>query len=144
MQRPASMTPEVQAFVSGFLVTLLHAGVTLAILFAASAVYALLSPYGEVGRVREGNGAAALSLGGVVLGLAAPLAMSLSSSPSLLEIVLWGLAVSVVQLLLFRLVDLLLTGLPQRVRDEGDYAAAGLLVAVKLACALVLAAAVAG
>jgi putative membrane protein len=49
----------------------------------------------------------------------------------------------VVQLLAYVLVDLLLSGLPQRV-DDGDVAAAVLLVGAKLAVAVVLAAAVAG
>jgi putative membrane protein len=137
------MTPEVQAFASGFLVTLLHAVVSLAILFAAVAIYAVLSPHKEVAQVRDGNGAAAIALAGVILSLAAPLAVSLSASPSLLEIGLWGLAISAVQLLLFRIVDVILKGLPARV-DEGDMTAAGLLTAAKLATALILAAAVAG
>lgn len=137
------MTPEVQAFASGFLVTLLHAAVSLAILLAAVAVYAFLSPHKEVAQVRRGNGAAAIALAGVILSLAAPLAVSLSASPSILEIGLWGLATSAVQLLLFRIVDMLLKDLPPRV-DKGDLTAAGLLTAAKLASALILAAAVSG
>ncbi len=50
---------------------------------------------------------------------------------------------TLLQLLLFRLADLLFRGLPQRV-EEGDVAAAVLLVAAKVACALLIAAAVAG
>ena len=53
------------------------------------------------------------------------------------------MATSAVQLLLFRIIDLLLKGLPERV-DEGDLTAAALLTAAKFATALVLAAAVAG
>ena len=48
-----------------------------------------------------------------------------------------------VQLLLFRIVDFVLKGLPQRVQ-EGEVPAAVVLVSAKMACALVLAAAVAG
>jgi putative membrane protein len=47
-----------------------------------------------------------------------------------------------VQLALFRLIDLLLHGLPQRV-DEGELSAALLLVSAKLASAIVLSAAIA-
>ena len=53
------------------------------------------------------------------------------------------MATVVVQLLVFRLVDLLLHGLPQRIQ-EGEVAAAALLVGAKLATALILAAAVTG
>jgi putative membrane protein len=88
------------------------------------------------------NPAAAISLGGVLVGLAAPLALSLNSSTSLVEIIIWGVSTVMVQLLVFRLVDLLLRGLPQRIQ-EGEVAAAALLVGAKLATALILAAAVA-
>ena len=137
------MTPEVQAFATGFPITLLHAAVTLLMLAAGAAVYALLTPYKEVQLIREGNAAAALSYGGVIVGLAAPLAVSLSASPSVLEVVVWGLATTAVQLLVFRLTDFLLTGLPARIQ-EGETAAAALLTAARLATAIILAAAVAG
>jgi putative membrane protein len=107
------------------------------------AVYGVLSPHNEVQQIREGNQASAISLGGVLLGLAIPLAAALAASPSALEIVLWGVAVLMVQLLVFRLIDALLTGLPQRIR-EGESAAAAFLAAAKLAAAVVLAAAVSG
>ena len=58
----------------------------------------------------------------------------------MIETAIWGLSVSVVVLLIFRLIDVLLRGLPQRVQ-EGEVSAAALLVAAKLAAALVVAAA---
>jgi len=137
------VTPEVQAFASGFPLTLLHAGLTLILLILGVAAYGVLSPYKEVQQIREGNQAAAISFGGMLLGLAIPLAAALAASPSALEILLWGVAVIVVQLGVFRLIDVLLTGLPQRIQ-EGEAAAAALLAAAKLGAALVLAAAVAG
>lgn len=137
------MTPEVQAFATGFPVTLLHAGVTLVMLILGSVVYALLTPYREVQLIRAGNAAAAISFGGMMVGLAAPLAVSLSASPSVLEIVVWGLSITAVQLLVFRLTDFLLIGLPSRIQ-AGETAAAALLTAARLATALILAAAVAG
>ena len=70
-------SPEIQAFAAGFPVFLLHAGVTVAILFAAAAIYILLTPHKEITQIREGNAAAAISLAGVLVGLAIPLAASL-------------------------------------------------------------------
>ena len=136
------MTPEVQAFATGFPITLLHAGVTLLMLALGAGIYALLTPYKEIQLIREGNAAAALSYGGVIVGLAMPLAVSLSASPSVLEVVVWGLATTAVQLLVFRVTDLFLAGLPARIQ-EGETAAAALLTAARLASALILAAAVA-
>ncbi len=136
-------SPEIQAFATGFPITLMHSAVTVAILFAAAAIYVLLTPHREIALIRDGNAAAALSLGGVLVGLAIPLAVSLKASTTLVELGLWGVSTMVVQLLVFRLVDMVLRGLPRRIQD-GEMAAATLLVGAKLATAVIIAAAVAG
>ncbi|WP_184715610.1 DUF350 domain-containing protein [Caulobacter sp.] len=136
-------SPEVQAFATGFPVTLLHASVTLVMLVLGTALYALMTPHKEITLIREGNSAAALSLGGVMVGLAIPLSVSLKASTSVIEIAIWGAATIAVQLLVFRVTDMVLKGLPERIQ-EGEISAAALLVGAKLATALILAAAVAG
>ena len=134
-------TPELEAWATGFPITLLHVAVALVILTVGAALYALLTPYREIQLIREGNPAAALSFGGVLVGLALPLAFALAASTSVLEIGLWGGTSVILQLALFWLTDLVLVGLPQRIK-EGEVAAAALLVAAKLAVAMLLAAAV--
>jgi putative membrane protein len=136
-------SPELEAWASGFPLTLLHVAVALVILVAGAALYALVTPHREIRLIREGNTAAALSFGGVLVGIALPLAFALAASSSVLEIALWGATTIVVQLALFWLVDLMLRGLPQRIKD-GEVAAAALLVGAKLAVAAILAAAVSG
>jgi len=136
------ISPELQAFASGFPVTLLHIVVSIAMLLTAASVYIWLTPHKEIRLVRAGNSAAAVDLGGVLVGLAIPLAFSLKGSTSLSDVALWGVATVAVQLLVFRLVDLVLPGLPQRIRD-GEMAAAALLAGAKLATAMIVAAAVA-
>ena len=135
-------SPEMQAFASGFPVALLHIAVSVGMLLVAAAVYLVLTPHKEISLVREGNVAAAVDLGGVLVGLAIPLAFSLKGSTSLIDVALWGVAAVVIQLLVFRLVDLVLHGLPKRIKD-GEMAAAALLVGAKLATAMIVAAAVA-
>ncbi len=137
------MSPEIQAFATGFPISLLHAGLTLLILLAGAGIYILLTPHKEIALIREGNIAAAVSLGGVMVGLAIPLSVSLNASTSAIEIGLWGVATVAVQLLAFRLTDLVLHGLPKRIQD-GEMAAAALLVGAKLSTALILAAAMGG
>jgi putative membrane protein len=137
-------SPEVAAFFAGFPVTLLHAGITLLILVLASCLYAMTTPFKEITAIRDGNGAAAVSFGGVIVGLAIPLAMALNASSSTRELVIWGGATALVQLLVFRLTDFVLMGLPSRVYHDGEVPAAVLLVAAKLAGAFIIAAAVAG
>lgn len=139
----AFASPQVQAFADGFPVALLQALVSLVILLGAAVVQALMSPHKEIALIRDGNPAAAVAFGGVVLGLAIPLARSLQASTSLVETVIWALAATVVALLVFRLIDMLLRGLPQRMKD-GDIAAGALLAVAKVACALIIAAAFSG
>lgn len=140
---PEITSPEVQAFATGFPITLLHFLMTLVILLAGTGIYILLTPHKEIRLIREGNIAAALSLGGVMVGLAIPLTTSLGASTSAVEVGLWGVATIAVQLLIFRLTDLVLHGLPKRIAD-GEMAAATLLVGAKLSSALILAAAMSG
>ena len=137
------VTPEVQAFATGFPLTLLHAGITVVLLLVGAGLYALLTPYKDLQLIREGNTAAAVSLGGMFIGLALPLSMSLAASTSEIEMVIWGVAIIAVQLLVFRIADIALQGLPKRIQ-AGEVAAATFLAAVKIATAIVLAAAVAG
>ena len=137
------VTPEVQAFATGFPLTLLHAAITVVLLLAGAWFYALLTPYRDLQLIREGNTAAAISLGAVLVGLALPLSVSLASSNGELEMVLWGVSIIAVQLLVFRFTDWVLKGLPRRIQ-AGETAAAAFLACIKLATALVLAAAVAG
>ena len=113
------------------------------ILLAGATAYVLLTPHKEIALIRDGNAAAAVSLGGVLVGLSIPLATSLLSSTNLIELGLWGVATVVLQLLVFRLADMVLHGLPRRIQD-GEMSAAALLVGAKLATAIVVAAAVAG
>ena len=133
--------PELQAFATGFPILLAHVGVTLLMLMAGAVLYAVLTPWKEISLIRNGNSAAAVAFGGLLVGLAIPLAASLSASNSTIEIVVWGAATVLMQLLAFRLTDMILAGLPERIR-EGEISAAVLLVSAKLAVALILAAAV--
>ena len=132
---------ELQAFASGFPILLAHVGTTIVMLMLGATLYAILTPWREITLIRNGNSAAAVAFGGVLAGLAIPLAASLSASNSTVEIIVWGLATVLVQLLAFRLTDMVLAGLPDRIR-EGEVSAAVLLVSAKLAVALILAAAV--
>ena len=136
-------SPEVQAFANGFPVMMLHLVVTFGLLAAAATVYAFLTPWREVRLIRQGNTAAATGFAAVLLSLAIPLAVSLSVSTTVRDIAIWGVATLALQLLVFRIVDLILTGLPQRIQN-GEVSAAVVLAGAKLATALILSAALTG
>ncbi|MBT6982942.1 MAG: DUF350 domain-containing protein, partial [Rhodospirillaceae bacterium] len=101
------------------------------------------TPHKDFALVREGNLAAAISLAGAILGLAIPLAFCMASSVSVAEIVIWGVLAVFVQILVFRLSDLLLRDLSSRI-ESGEMAAAVLLAGIKLSVAAVNAAAISG
>jgi putative membrane protein len=136
---PEVLRPELQAFAGGFATALLHGGIALLLLMIGATIYSILTPYKEIQQIRDGNSAAAVSYGGVIIGMAIPLAGAIAASTTYREILLWGGATVILQLLVFRMVDFLLAGLPNRVSD-GEVSAAVLLVAAKLAAALILAA----
>ena len=71
------------------------------ILAAFLALYVLITPYNEMALIREGNVAAAVSLGGAILGFAVPLAISVAVSHNLYAMIGWGAVAGVVQLLVF-------------------------------------------
>ena len=88
---PASIaSPEILAFAAGFPLALLHAAATLAILVAGAALYAFLTPHREIALIREGNTAAAVSFGGVLAGLALPLAAAMTASAVILAAAVAG------------------------------------------------------
>jgi len=138
-----AMDASLQAFVSGFTTFVVHGGITVAILLVALVVYSKLTPYRELDLVKDNNIAAGLTFGGSVLSLAIPLSFAMATSLNWADIVIWGVVTVLVQLFALRLVDLLLPGLPERIK-HGEVSAACVLVSMKLAFAFILAAAVAG
>jgi putative membrane protein len=131
----------IQSIISGAPVLALHLVTTFAILIGGMGIYMWITPYEDIKLVREGNTAAAVALGGAFLGLAIPLAGSLAGSVTSLDILLWGLITLVVQLLCFKVVDLVLRGLPKRIA-AGEMAAAIFLAFVKVSAGAIVATAV--
>lgn len=137
------MDPALQAFSTGFPVFLLQGAVALALWLAGIALYVALTPHSEVKLVREGNAAAGVALGAVALGAAIPLAAALATSHSMIDLLVWGASSLALQLLAFRLVDVILRDLPGRIA-QGEMAAASVLAGAKIGAALITAAALSG
>ncbi|MGJ3260333.1 MAG: DUF350 domain-containing protein [Rhodospirillales bacterium] len=131
------------SFLAGFPVLMLHSSVTIAMLVAGVLVYMWITPWDEVKLIRAGNTAAAVSMGGAVIGLAIPLAFAMAASVSVYEILVWGPVTLVLQIIAYRIADVVLKDLPNRI-EQGEMGAAVLLVSIKLAAAAINAAAVAG
>ena len=91
------------------------------------AVYLMVTPYKELALIRAGNEAAALSLGGVVIGFALPIAVSVAVSHNLYAMIGWGVVAGVVQLLAYAVARLALPRLNEHILQ--GRAASGILVA---------------
>ena len=102
---------------------------SLALLVVFLAVYLAVTPYSELALIRRGNVAAAISLGGAVIGFVLPLARAVTQSVSTLDLVTWGGVALVVQVVVFFLVGKLLPRLTNAVKD-GQVAAATLLASL--------------
>jgi putative membrane protein len=130
----------IEAFVRGFPDFLLHGAVTLAMIALGCVFHVLMTPMKEMKLIREGNVAAGVALAAVIIGLALPLSASLVSALSLADLVIWGVVALLLQMLAFRVADLLLRDLPRRI-ENNEIGAAIVLAAVKISAALVMAAA---
>jgi len=128
---------------TGLPVLLAHLAVTLALLGVGVACYNALTPFHEVGLMREGNTAAGIVLGGNFVALAIPLAATLATSLVTLDIVVWGIVALLVQLLAFVAAARLIPGLRGMI-EGGNTAAACMLVGIQVAVALLNAGAMAG
>ena len=133
------MGSEIGAFVEAFPRFLVWTGSAGLMLVIAITIYILLTPWKELALVKQGNSAAGYALAGAVAGLAIPIASTLASSVTLFDLLIWGAIALLIQLLVYRLVDVLLINIPKRIEND-EAGAAIVLVAAKLGSALILAA----
>lgn len=64
-------------------------------------LYELITPYKELALIREGNAAAAITLGGAIVGFALPIAVSVAVSHNLYAMIGWAVVAGIVQLLVY-------------------------------------------
>ena len=94
-------------------------------------LYAFVTPYNEMALIRDGNTAAAVSLGGAVIGFALPIAVSVAVSHNLYAMIGWGLVASAVQLLAYVLARLTLPRLNQSI-PQGQLASGIFLASLSI------------
>ena len=106
-------------------------------------VYTKVTPMNELELIKDGNIAASLSFAGACVGISIPLAVCLSSSVNIADIIVWGSIAVILQLICFKVVDFFLKDLSARIID-GEIGISIVLVGFKLSIAVLNAAAVAG
>jgi putative membrane protein len=113
------------AFVAAFLV----AGV---FTIAFKLIYQWITPYKESVLIRQGNSAAAIVLGGALLGYVLPLASALANTDTLPEFAIWALLAGVIQIVAFTAVRMtVMKDVAQRI-EAGEIAPALYLLSISL------------
>jgi putative membrane protein len=103
-------------------------------------IYQWVTPYNEAKLIREGNVAAALALGGALVGYVLPLASALSNTVTLVEFCAWAALAGVIQIAAFTLVRIVaMKDVSARI-ENGEIAAGLYLMSISLAVGLLNAA----
>ena len=132
-----------EGLLNGLPFLLSHFFISILLLVLGIVVYIFITPMKEIKLIRDGNIAASLSFSGALIGIALPLSSSLKASNSISEIMIWGLTAILIQIFCFKIVDILIKDLPQRI-ERGEISSSILLFSIKLGVALLNSAAIAG
>ena len=111
---------------------LIHLLLAAVLLIAFFIIYTRVTPYNEVLLIRQGNQAAALSLGGAILGFSATIASSLMHTANYQQFFAWAFGAMVVQLLAYLVTTRLLRMSKDQI-ESNNSAFGGLLGAIALA-----------
>ncbi len=104
------------------------------------AVYRWVTPHDEGALIRAGNSAAAITLGGALVGYVIPLASALTQTHSLPEFVAWALLAGVIQIVTFVLVrQIALPDVSARI-ERGEISTALYLMMISIAVGILNAA----
>ncbi|MCW1247140.1 DUF350 domain-containing protein [Pseudomonas sp. SAICEU22] len=125
-----------KAAVFGFVMYILGAAVLFALF---QFIYTRVTPHKEFELIRSGNVAAAIALGGAVIGFAIPASNVIAYSINMLDFVVWAVIAAVVQLLAFLVTSLVLKGASARIKN-GEIAAGIYIAAVAISVGMLNAA----
>jgi putative membrane protein len=114
----------------------LYFATAIAVLLLFVVVYIRTTSHREIELIREGNVAAAIGLGGAIVGFAIPLGKSVAQAVSVPDMLVWSFAAFIVQLLVFRVVQMAVTDLSAKIAS-GNVAAATLLAASAVASGMI-------
>ena len=129
--------PQILAGLPAFL---LYFALGLLLLAAFLAIYVAVTPYNEVALIREGNSAAAISLGGSTIGYVLPLSRAISQSVSVVDMLAWGAIAMFVQLVVYFAVSRAVPHFPEAIK-AGRVSGAAFLAVLAVAVGLLNAAA---
>lgn len=129
----------VQFSLSGFDEFVLYFGMSVAFVVLFLWIYTTVTPYNEIKLIREGNHAAAWSLGFTIMGFSLPLASAVIHSVHPWDLMLWAVIALVVQILVFVAMRFVLPELTRHIA-EGQVSSGAFLGCVSLAAGILNAA----
>lgn len=115
---------------------LLHLATAVAMVMAFFVIYTRLTPYDEVKLIRAGNHAAALSLGGALIGFSLAVASALSHTASYYQFLGWGGGAMLIQILVYSVTTRLLSMSKDQIEADNS-AFGGLLGAIAISVGLI-------
>lgn len=115
---------------------LLHLATAAMLLLAFFVVYVRITPFDEVALIRAGNRAAALSLGGALIGFSLTIASALLHTRDYLEFFAWSGGAMLVQVLAFNVTTRLMRMSKDHIEAENT-AFGGLLGAISVSIGLI-------
>lgn len=126
-----------QTGATAFVIAFAAAGV---FTIAFKLIYQWVTPYHERTLIRDGNPAAAIALGGALIGYVLPLASALSHTVSLMEFAAWATLAGIIQIVVFVIVSrLAFQNLAERI-EKGEIAASIYLASISICVGLLNAA----
>lgn len=130
----------VESFVSSALAFLLAFVVAGLFTVAFKVIYQAITPYKESVLIRQGNSAAAIVLGGALVGYALPLASALAQTVSVWEFMAWATLAGVIQIAAFTIIRMVvMRDVSDRI-ERGEIAPALYLLGISIAVGLLNAA----
>lgn len=119
-------------YLAGFPAFISHFGLAVVFVVLFVAIYTRVTAHDEFALIREGNIAAAIALGGSLVGFSLVLSSAVEHSVSIIDNILWAAISLAIQLVVYALTRLTIRDLTARI-DRGDLAAALWLAACSFA-----------
>lgn len=124
------------AAIVNYAIHLIASGILLGIFFV---IYTRVTPFDELALIHAGKGAAALSLGGALIGFSLTLGSAIVHNATLFEVLMWAVAAMIVQVLVYTIASRVLHTVRAEI-EAGNVAMGGLVGSISLVAGIVNAA----
>jgi len=121
----------------------MHFGVAAIAILLFAVIWLWITPWDEIKLIREGNTAAATSLGGALIGFGIAVAGVIRASNTVLEVVPWSIIALVAQVIGLFIVSRLMHGVTKHI-EKGENASGVFMAAVAIVIGLLNAACMGG